>query len=74
MAEGQNSAITMAAYGTTIVDLPSQITYGGRQKICHAIQSWQLWRHHSTTMCQTKEGGTKCQCFQEIEHAVDVRY
>lgn len=39
----------VAAYGTAIVGLPSQIAYGGWQKICHTIPPWQLWHLHLTT-------------------------
>jgi len=34
---------TIAPYGTAMVGLPSQIVYGGWQKICHVIPPW---RHH----------------------------
>jgi len=33
----------IVAYGATMVGIPSQIAYGGCQKICHAIPPW---RHH----------------------------
>jgi len=50
--EGQNIRhITIVAYGTTIVGLPSQIAYGSWQKIRHVILPW---RHHLTTLLQTE--------------------
>jgi len=32
-------------YGATMVSLPSQIAYGGWQKICHIIQPWRLFNN-----------------------------
>ena len=40
----------IAAYGTDIAGLPSQIFNGGWQKICHAIPPRQPWCRHLTTM------------------------
>lgn len=37
----KSSKHTIAAYGTAMIDIPSQVGYGGCKQIFHAIQTWQ---------------------------------
>lgn len=41
MAEGKNTPYnTIMAYGAAMVSIPSEISYGGYQKIGHVILPW----------------------------------
>ena len=44
----------IAAYDAAIAGLPSQIAYGGWQKICHAIPPWPFNYIGSNTLLLTK--------------------
>ena len=67
MADGgtwQNAKIppykhAIVPYSATMVGLPSQIAYGGWQKICHAIPPW---RRHGRYLTTLSSNGNKQAC------------